>query len=154
MDISYQKYMNNNLKIFDMQIIKEKGCFYITCFSKNKEEMGIVSFKINENFLWVYKLKTNQNFYRQGVASAILDIVEYIAIKNGVNIIEGKFFPDNNYALPFYEKNGFHVPNQTKTWDDYDPYWRLYKILDIKTVKEKVANNIIVKKEKSQCPNI
>ena len=142
MRINYQKELGEKTKSFDLQIIKGKECYTIKCLNKDDVEMGFVTFKIYNDILWIYKLETNSKFYRQGVASAIVDITEFFAIKHGANRVEGKFFPTNEYARPFYEKNGYFVPNKVKSWDNYDPCWIMYKVLNPKEITQKVAPNI------------
>lgn len=149
MKINYQKEICGVQKDFNLQILKNNNFYEINCMSQNDENMGFITFKIYNSILWIYKIETNKNFYRQGVASAILDITEYIAITHNANRIEGKFMPNNQYARPFYEKNGFEVPNKVKSWDTYDPYWIMYKCLDAKAIKNKVANNITICKDDS-----
>jgi len=144
MKIDYQKEIDGESKNFDLQIIKNKNFFEIKCLSQNDEEMGFITFEIHKNFVWIYKIETNENFYHQGVASAILDVAEYIAVEHNAHTMQGKFVPDNEYARPFYEKNGYTVPNKEKNWDTYDPGWILYKCLDDKIVKSKVAHNLTI----------
>lgn len=147
MRINYTKDINNDRKNFDLQIMQDKDFFQINCISPDNEIMGFITFKKNINNLWILKLETNEKFFHQGVASALIDITEYIATINYLTRIEGKFMPDNEFARPFYEKNGYFVPNKTKSWDDYDETWTLYKNLDPKKVKEKVIPNIKVNQE-------
>lgn len=147
MKINYQKNFGEKTKSFDLQITKDQKCYIIQCLTENDIEMGCVSFRFFDDILWIYKLETNPKFYRQGVASAVMDIVELMAIKRGINKIEGRFFPSNDAARPFYEKNGYSVPNKTKSWDDYDPHWVIHKTLDAKAIKEKVAPNITLYEE-------
>lgn len=142
MKINYQKELGEKTKSFDLQIIKNKECYTIKCLTKDDDEMGFVTFTIYNNILWIYKLQTNPKFYHKGVASAIIDITEFLAIKHNAKRIEGKFFPTNEFARPFYEKNGYFVPNKVKSWDNYDPCWIMYKTLDPVEITKKVSPNI------------
>ena len=152
MKIEYQKNINEQNKIFNLEFHanEQENLYKIICLSKENEEMGFVSFSIKENLVWILKLETNPKFARLGVASAIVDIMEYFAVNNGITRIEGKFYPDNQFARPFYEKNGFFVPNATKSWDDYDETWTLFKNLDKQQVDDKVSSNIKVFEDESE----
>lgn len=81
MRITYSKNIGGKDENFDMLITRELNYFTISCLSKNDEEMGYASFKIYNNYLWLYKIETYNNFQHQGIASAIIDLMEYIAIK-------------------------------------------------------------------------
>ena len=134
--------MTGEIKNFDLEISKEKDFYEMKCFSNENIEMGFITFKIYKNVLWIFKLATHQAFAHQGVGSALIDITEYFAITKNANRIEGKFVPDNEFARPFYEKNGYYVPNKTKSWDDYDENWILYKDLNAKKINAKISPNI------------
>ena len=145
MEVTYTKKVHGKPQEFNMQIIKHKDYFEINCLAESKEQMGFITFGIKQNnkYAWLYKIETNKKFFNQGVASAVLDVAEYIIIKNGIKRIEGVFFPSNDAARPFYEKNGFFVPNKTKSWDSYDPFWIISKDLNAQAIQQKVGPNLM-----------
>jgi len=55
--------------------------------------------------------------------------MENFAKSHNIHLIEGKFYPSIEGARDFYEKNGYVVPNATRTWANYDETWTLYKDL-------------------------
>lgn len=147
MKIEYTKNIHGEDKKFDIKITEEDKFYKVECLSGD-EEMGFITFKVLSDHAWIYKLETKEKFAHQGVASAVVDIAEYIiAVENSKNQVEAKYMPDNEFALPFYQKNGYYVPNQTKSWDDYDETWRMFKMLDKNEIRERVEKNIEICQE-------
>ena len=123
---------------FNLRLTKEDyRLLYIDCLSDKNEEMGSIEFYIKENKTFLYFLVTQPNFQNKGVASALLETMEYISCLEGVKHIEGKYRPMNEFALPFYKKHGYYVPNEIKDWSVYDETWTMSKELDYNTIIQK-----------------
>ena len=93
---------------------KNRDKYYeISCVDAYGEEMGFVNFSIDKSNsfrqLWLYKIKTQDEFLHQGVGSALISALEYFAYRNGIRGIEGKYYPDNEFAEPFYDKHGYSI---------------------------------------------
>lgn len=113
------KYLSKNGKEFNVEIIEDKHNDFYEVQVVDEEVMGYATFKINinKNYTWLYKIVTNEKYQHMGVGQALLDIIEYISCKKLVRNIEGKFYPNNEYAKPFYEKNNYQIYK-----DGYDTY--------------------------------
>ena len=62
-------------------------------------------------------------------------MLEYFALQNRAQVVEGKFYPENEFAKPFYNKYGYSIDKE-----DYETY--IYKTLDYKRIKENIEPNI------------
>ena len=138
--------VKNNQRTYNLEIEEDNGFYKIVCLSPELTEMGCVMFKLNTKSCWLYKIKTEEAFQRQGIGSQLLTIMGKIALENNINFIEGKFYPENAYARSFYEKNGYYVPNKTRDWNEYDDSWTLCKLLNKEETKQFLANEIIEEK--------
>lgn len=132
---------NSNEVEYDLNVNKQEDFYNVVCVLSN-EEAGFINFEIKDNKTWIYKIETKENHYHKGVGTALLNAMEYISMLNNTKRVEGKYYPDNKYTKPFYEKYGYFIPNQTKSWDDYDETWTLYKDLDFNKIKEYAENKI------------
>lgn len=102
--------------------------------------MGYATFKLKrQRFLdsiWLYKIETNKEYAHKGVGSAVINLLEYFAYQNRAHTVEGKYFPKNEFAKPFYDKFGYSIEKE-----GYETY--IYKTLDFKTIKQNIEPNII-----------
>jgi len=121
-----------------LDVRKDNRNYNIDCVNSANERLGSISFCINEDKTWIYKIETNEDYLHQGAGTALLSIMEYISMLNRVTIIEGKYHPENKFARPFYEKYDYVIPNKTKDWACYDDTWTLYKFLDYSKVRDKI----------------
>lgn len=132
---------------FDCKIdYYENDDFYkIEVLNENKDVMGYATFKIkNSSFsksIWLYKIETYNRYTHKGVGTAVNNILEYFAYKNKVLFIEGKFYPENKFAKPFYEKYGYKIEK-----DYYDTL--VYKTLNYQWIEKEIAPKI-----KEYCEN-
>lgn len=101
--------------------------------------MGYATFKLKRqryfDSVWLYKIETNKEYAHKGVGSAVINLLEYFAYQNRAHTVEGKFFPENEYAKPFYDKFGYSIEKE-----GYETY--IYKTLDFKTIKQTIEPNI------------
>lgn len=94
--------------------------FTFTAISKNNKIMATLTFKKDSNNshrIWLNKIRVEEKFSHNGAASALMYALEDFALKNRVFYIEGKFYPENEYAKPFYEKLGYEIYKE-----DYETY--------------------------------
>ena len=147
--IKYKKEFHGQIKTYTMSIVDEDGVYYtITCLGDKGEDMGYATCVRKSDSFWLNKIETYEGFGHQGVGSAVIDIVEYLAMQNRRKTVDGKFYPFNNsYAKPFYLSHGYVIPNQKGGWDDYDETWHMYKNIDFKKIKKDVESNIEVVEE-------
>lgn len=83
------------------------------------EEMGFVNFNFgtHERTTWIWKIETQEQFQHQGVATALLSFFEHQAHSKRFFKIEGKYYPTNEFAKPFYKKMGYTIEK-----DGYEQY--------------------------------
>ena len=116
--------------------------FYSYKAMHGEVEMGYINFKdtsiYGKRCFWLYKIDVNENFQHQGVGQALLYAMEYTAIVKRVFKIMGKFYPTNEYAKPFYIKNGYEIYPEDN--------WELEKLLDFNKVKSESENYLINEK--------
>ena len=140
--IKYKVKLTNqeeSLKVLD---IKKDKDFYFVCCVENNKKIGFISFQIKDGKTWIYKIETNKEHFHQGIGTALLFAMEYISMLNNVKVVEAKYYPENEFAKPFYEKYGYHIPNQTKNWEEYDETWKMFKVLNYNKIKSQIENNI------------
>ena len=87
--------------------------YSLNAWSKDNKEMGFLTYKIMSDGIWVLKLETYEEYQNKGVASALMDLLEYECKKNCKDVIEGKFYPSNQFAKPFYENRGYLIEHET-----------------------------------------
>ena len=144
---SKNKNITHNLKFLESG--QTDGFYDIRCYDNSEKEMGLITFKFLPKKVWLYKVETHPEFAHQGVATALIQTMEYVCMKNNVNYMEAKYYPENEFAKPFYEKHKYNLPNQNVNgWDGYDETWTMFKYLDFDFIKEKIAPNISFEKGK------
>ena len=85
--------------------------------------------------MWLNKIETKQGFQHKGYATAVLKVVEYLTHNLRYNWIEGKYYPENEHAKPFYDKHGYTIYK-----DDYETF--VTKTLDYDEIKQDIEPNI------------
>lgn len=136
------KLTNKEEIVHTLDIQKQQNFYSVSCI-KNKEKIGFINFEIKNNKTWIYKIETNKNYLHQGVGTALIDMMEYISMLNKIERVEGKYYPENEYAKTFYEKYGYYIPNQKRSWDEYDETWTMFKNLDYNKIKQNMATNLV-----------
>ncbi len=106
-----QKQNNKPINIQLTNVDEYSNEYKISALDDNGNEMGYATFSVNkkERKVWLRKIETYSGYQNLGVAKAILDVLEYFTVQNRLCMIEGKFFPDNEFARPFYEKNNYDI---------------------------------------------
>lgn len=104
--------------------------FKITCRNIDHVSVGYVWFEIRPKKLVLRYISVKPKYRNKHIGSTLLQKMETFAKENGIYYVEGTYYPDSSDdARAFYEKNGYTVPNQTHTWDNYDNRWALNKSL-------------------------
>ena len=121
----------------DKEGISENIRFFRIIATDGQTEVGHLNFKTNENgHVWIYHIETNQFFQHKGVAQAMLDVFEVFCVKEeNSHHVEGRYFPENEFAKPFYEKNDFDIFE-----DCYDYF--ILKNFDKTKILTQTAKNI------------
>ena len=116
----------------DIEIFKESGKgndkdFYeIIAYNEQKDVLGFVNFSVGDksiiygysaNTIWMWLIQTNENYQHSGIGQTLLNMMEYVAVITGYTRIEGKYYPKNEFAKPFYLKNNYKIDI-----DDYDQF--------------------------------
>lgn len=120
--------------------------FYSYKAMDGNEEMGFINFKDSKIYgkrsFWIYKIEVNEKYQHQGVGQALLNAMEVTALDKRVQFILGKFYPTNQYAKPFYLKNGYTISRE----DD----WEIEKVLDFDKVKNQSKEYLVDDKFKNE----
>lgn len=135
-------------KQFNSKMIYHKNDDYYTIKIMNENStMGYLTFKIKRegynNSIWLNKIETYKKFAHQGVGTALIQLLEYFAYKNNLQYIEGKFYPDNEYAKPFYEKYSYKI--EKEYYETFVSKW-----LDFDKIKKEIEPNLIKNTKKLQ----
>mgnify|MGYP002515756219 CR=1 FL=1 len=90
---------------------EEYNFYTTTAISMQNEKMGYITYKFipKERLAWLCKIETYENFQHRGVATALLLFFEQQARSKRYFKIEGKYYPTNEFAKPFYQKMGYLV---------------------------------------------
>lgn len=99
---------------FELFYTPAKDYYTLRCLNKN-QEMGFLTFQINEANAWLYYVCTHPQYRHSGVGLALLAVFEKYVFDNGVCRIEGKFYPENQFAKQLYDKAGYSIEK-----DGYD----------------------------------
>jgi len=90
----------------------DKKYYTLLCFDENGTEAAKTTFAINRYMqlsMWIYKIETYEAFQHRGLGKMMLETVEQIARQHRIRVVEGKFYPYNEYAEPMYKKNGYMI---------------------------------------------
>lgn len=94
--------------LFELRYTPSNNYYTLRCLNK-KEEMGYATFKLNGQTAWLYYICTHPKFQRRGVGFALLTVIEKFSLDNGASRIEGKFYPENEFAKLLYDKAGYAI---------------------------------------------
>ena len=140
------KYKAKNGEIDCELKYSDEGDFYTLYAFDGKDLMGFSTFLFKNEYginkMWLQYIETKEQFAHKGVATALINIMEYISYNNRVDKVEGKYYPKNEYAKPFYEKNGYDIDHEY-----YD--WYIDKRLDFNEVL-KLKSNFVFENKKDE----
>ena len=124
------KLKSGETKQHHLVVDRDGTYILINCVDDKNNEMGFVSFSIAQcDYAWLYKIEVHEEYQNQKIGSALLDVMEYITLNLGFDSVEGTYNPSNSHAKKLYNSHNYFIPNQTHSWDFYDPHWRMYKRL-------------------------
>ena len=131
--MKYISQKHNKEIIIQLINIDNENEYQAQAIADNGDIMGTISFLIKrkDHTVWLRKIETNPKYQHQGVGQALLDTLEYFTIQKRLCLIEGKFYPDNEFARPFYLKNNYSIDK-----DGYDTFVSKYLSHD------KIADNL------------
>lgn len=132
--ISTKQNKTINLKLENVN----DNSYMLLALSNTDEIMGSAYFSVNykERKVWLKKIETDEKYQNQGVGKALIDVLEFFTINQNMRYIEGKFYPDNEYAKPFYLKNGYEIYKE-----DYETF--VGKFLNAEEVLSNAKDKII-----------
>lgn len=105
------KYLAKNGKQLNVVINEDRFNRFFSVSIEEDDIMGSATFKIydSKKTTWLFKIETKKEYQHMGIGQALIDIVEYISCLNHMQRIEGRYFPDNEHAKPFYKKNNYEI---------------------------------------------
>lgn len=106
--------ININDKIFNIDVLHINDGDYYQLNAKNykKEIIGFLNFymsKSNKRGMTLNKIEIDEKYQGQGYGKALIKAFEYIVCLKRKDYIEGKFYPTNKTAKPFYESHGYSI---------------------------------------------
>ncbi len=104
-DVKVKYTHNENYNYYEIKLID----------LKNNNLIGFVNYKFNYKGVktaWLNLIKVEDNYQSKGFGNVLLKLFEKECINNRFYNIEGKFFPENDHAKPFYEKNGYKIEKE------------------------------------------
>jgi GNAT superfamily N-acetyltransferase len=114
----------------------DAGLYQIIVESDDGREIfGEISFKIKKDRTWIHSISTEYRYQHQGVGQALIELCELCSAVKGMNKIEGLYCPGNEYAYPFYEKNGYNI-------EEEGCYLYIRKTIDIEKTIERIESKL------------
>ena len=140
---------------FNLQVIyyASDNYYEIKAFNGLKQEVARITFKTNNKnrHIWLNKISTDEKYQHKGYGTALIYAFEYVAKVLKFDQIEGKYYPENQYAKPFYDKHEYAIYK-----DGYETF--ITKSLDYEEIKQKIEPFIsgfgIIEKTTSNEKNI
>lgn len=129
-----------NSKIGKLKLVyNDKPAQYerLELHKEDGEVVGFVNFKIKSDSwhnVWLYNIEVNKKYQSNGLGDILIVAFEQVCINSRAFKVEGKYYPTNEKAKPFYVKHGYEIEK-----DGYD--WYVTK--DLKTSKDKNKNEEI-----------
>ena len=120
MEIENKKYGKIEVKEEDLPEDYKKISLVV---KSSKEEIGFVTFKIKKlknRVAWLQRIEVQKKYQSQGFGDTLITLMEDYLIDNRCLVVEGKFWPLNNHARPFYKKHGYDILRE-----DFETY--IYK---------------------------
>ena len=101
----------------------DEGINVIKLLSLDYETIGSLVYKFKSGMAWLYKIEVEKKYQSDGFGHLLMSLFEEDCAKNRIKTIEGKFYPDNSHAKPFYLKRGYEIVKEY-----YDTY--IFKTLN------------------------
>lgn len=128
--ISFIRRDNFNLKVF---YCVNDDYYEIKAYNGINQEVARLTFKASkkDRYIWLYKISTDEKYQHKGYGTALIYALEYVAKKLRFDQIEGKFYPENEFAKPFYDKHDYAIYK-----DGYETF--ITKSLDYEEIKQQI----------------
>ncbi len=101
--------------------------FISIMLKKDKELIGLINFKFSrehgDKVAWIYVIEVKEKFQSKKFGDILINLFEDYCKKERIKRVEGKFYPTNMNARPFYLKHGYEIYKE-----DYETY--ILKVLD------------------------
>lgn len=80
-----------------------------TTFEKAGSVLYYIEFDDYSSYLWLTSINVEEKYQSMGLGQFLFDLLYNDAILKRASYIEGKYFPTNDKAKPFYDKNGCEI---------------------------------------------
>jgi len=104
----------------DVSFDNFKNYYTVKTLSLKQVLLGQMTFKIDQEScvrkIWLYKIETFGENQHNGIGSKMLNFLERFAIQKRIFYIEGKYFPENEFAKDFYEHRGYTIEKDGYDW--------------------------------------
>ena len=100
------------------------------------EKMGCINFRQENDKFWIYILQIYEKHQNKGIGYALLNCLEFLAYLKDIKVIQGKFCPRNEFAKPLYDKCGYLMDTEKKS------YPIIYKTINKNEIENKILPNI------------
>lgn len=145
--------VKNNKKINIKFLYNETQNYYTLLAVDDEKAVGKLTFKLDyrsfNRKLWLNKISVIDECSHLGVGTALLTMMEVFAYRNRISDVEGKYYPENEFAKPFYDKHGYDI------WKDgYD--WYVSKMLHedkLKEISDNIPEFVIETEDETICSN-
>lgn len=85
-------------------------CFHIMkMYTPDNKDCASLRFNIKGNKAWLYYIEVKDEYQGLGLGQKLFSVFEYFIAKHNVESFEGKYYPLNDKAKPFYLKNGCEI---------------------------------------------
>ena len=93
------------------------------------EMIGSIDFKVypEKQKVWIYKIEVKEKYQSRGYGEELLKLFEDYCRKHRIFYVEGKFYPENDHARPFYIKHGYEI---------YKEYYSTYIYKDLREAEK------------------
>lgn len=153
--MKFKSVRNGQEYNFDVKLTYnvDKKYYTLLCFDENGVEAAKTTFAINRYMqlsMWIYKIETYEPFQHRGLGKMMLQTVEQVARQHRIKVVEGKFYPYNEYAEPMYKKNGYMIEYEDITttifkYISLEKTEEPFETLEIEEVREPIKEEEIEK---------
>jgi len=94
------------------QGLHTKDNYIYTILSSNTEDIGIIWYKQDKNYGFIYDFLIREKYRKKGYGYEVLTEIEKDAIKKDINLMGLHVFEFNESAISLYNKLGYEVTKQ------------------------------------------
>jgi ribosomal protein S18 acetylase RimI-like enzyme len=104
----YDKSNGWDDKIKRNELFEDRSRYLIAFNAESDKPVGFVHFRFeydqNEYIIYIYELHVEENFRNKGLGKFLTQAVEFIGLKNGVELVMLTLFKENAGSLRFFAK--------------------------------------------------